>query len=141
LTRRAKHRQNGIVEMNLDRARGGAAGFLLGVDGGSSCPDGHDVQWDVVMGEDRAVSIAKRPRARKRRFYEMGPDYGVGGKAGYWLEDESILPPYKVFRLPASTAPAPFVFDKSAGSLPIELEPYYGWWIHFGSDKNSIGAA
>jgi hypothetical protein len=104
--------------------------FLLAVDGSSSlCPDGHDVQWDVVMGEESAVSIAKRPRARKRRFYEMGPDYGVGGKAGYWLEHESILPPYKVFRLPASTAPAAFVFDKSAGSLPIDLEPYYGWWL------------
>ncbi|QOZ70770.1 DUF1629 domain-containing protein [Bradyrhizobium arachidis] len=83
----------------------------------------------AVMNDERAVSIAKRSRARKRRYYEMGPDYSVGGRPGYWLEDESILPPYEVFRLPASTAPASFVFDKSKGSLPYDLEPYYGWWL------------
>ncbi|EJN15807.1 Protein of unknown function (DUF1629) [Bradyrhizobium sp. YR681] len=66
----------------------------------------------------------------------MGPDFGVGGKPGYWLEDESILPPYKVFRLPASTARAPFVFDKSIGSLPYDLEPYYGWWLI--SDRTKV---
>lgn len=81
------------------------------------------------MGDERAVSVAKRPRARKRRYYQMGPDYSVGGKPGYWLEDESILPRYEVFRLPASTATARFVFDKSVGSLPYDLEPYYGWWL------------
>jgi len=45
------------------------------------------------------------------------------------LEDRSILPPYEVFRLPASTPRAPFVFDKSMGSLPYDLEPYYRWWL------------
>lgn len=81
------------------------------------------------MSDDGAGSIAKRPSARKRRFYEMGPDLSVGGRPGYWLEDESILPPYKMLRLPASTAPAPFVFDKSVGTLPYDLEPYDRWWL------------
>ena len=63
--------------------RGVPRAFLLAVDGSPSpCPDGHDVQWDVVMGADRAVSIAKRPRARNHSFYEMGPYYSVGGKGG-----------------------------------------------------------
>ncbi|RXT36667.1 hypothetical protein B5V03_34080 [Bradyrhizobium betae] len=84
---------------------------------------------DTVMGDERSVSIAKRPRARKRRYYAMGPDYSVGSRPGYWLEDKSILPPYEVFRLPASTGRAPFVFDKSVGSLPYDLEPYYRWWL------------
>lgn len=30
LIRRAKHWQNGIIDMNLDRARGGTAGFFVG---------------------------------------------------------------------------------------------------------------
>jgi hypothetical protein len=79
------------------------------------------------MGDESAV--AKRPRARKRRFYRIGPDWRVGGKPGYWLEDESILPPYEVFRLPASIVRPTFVFDKSVGSLPYDLEPYYHWWL------------
>jgi hypothetical protein len=36
----------------------------------------------------------------KRRYYEMGPDYSVGGRPGYCLEDEGIFPPYAVRRLP-----------------------------------------
>ncbi|WP_246563117.1 imm11 family protein [Bradyrhizobium liaoningense] len=48
----------------------------------------------------------------------------VEGKPDYWLEDKSILPPHEVFRLPASTARAPIVFDKSVSDLPYDLEPY-----------------
>lgn len=80
------------------------------------------------MGDGSKASMEKRPRARKRHFYEISPGFGGGGP-GFWLEDESILPPYRVFRLPASTAPATFVFDRSQGSLPIDLAPYYGWWL------------
>lgn len=81
------------------------------------------------MGDEKTGPVESRPRARKRRYYGMGPDYSLGGRPGYRLEDESILPPYEVFRLPASTAPAPFVFDKSLGSLPYDLELYYNWWL------------
>ncbi|MEZ2146470.1 DUF1629 domain-containing protein [Bradyrhizobium sp. DN5] len=81
------------------------------------------------MSDEKAISVAKPPRARKRRLYRMSPDWRVGGKPGYWLEDESILPPYEVSRLPASTARAPVVFDKSVGDLPHDLEPYYRWWL------------
>lgn len=89
----------------------------------------HDVQLGAVMVDERAVPVARRPRARKRRYYRIGPDYRVGGRPGFWPEDESIFPPYEVFRLPASTARIPFVFDKSVGSLPYDLEPCYRWWL------------
>ncbi|MDH2341695.1 DUF1629 domain-containing protein [Bradyrhizobium sp. SSUT77] len=88
------------------------------------------------MAKERAASITKQSKGRKRRYYEIGPDLRVGGKPGYWLEDKSILPPYEVFRLPASTPPAPFMFDKSAGDLPYDLEPYYRWWLI--SDRTKV---
>lgn len=81
------------------------------------------------MSDDKAISGAKRPRARKRRFYQIGPDLNVGRGRGFWIEDESVLPPYKVRRLPASTPPVPYVFDKSKGSLPRDLQLCYGWWL------------
>jgi hypothetical protein len=112
---------------NSDKARGKPRAFLLNRSSGFSTQFRSQCSTSAVP--DSEASIVKQPRARKRRYYEMGPDYGVGGKPGYWLEDESILPPYAVSRLPASLAPAPFVFDRSAGSLPYDLEPYYGWWL------------
>ncbi|WP_453947143.1 imm11 family protein [Bradyrhizobium sp. USDA 372] len=48
---------------------------------------------------------------------------------GYWLEDESVLPPHGVRRLPASTPPIPYVFDKSVGQLPCDLEVCFAWWL------------
>lgn len=81
------------------------------------------------MSDEKTVSVAKRSRARKRRFYEMGPDFNVGGRPGFWVEDESMLPPYRERRLPASTPPVPYIFDKSEGDLPYDLELCYGWWL------------
>ncbi|PJG54226.1 hypothetical protein CVM73_15530 [Bradyrhizobium forestalis] len=80
------------------------------------------------MSNQKAISGAKRPRARKRRFYQIGPDFS-GGRPGFWVEDESILPPYRVDRLPASTPHVPYVFDKKVGSLPRDLEVCYHWWL------------
>lgn len=87
------------------------------------------------MADETGISVAKRPRARKRRFYEMGPDWN-GRSSGYWLENESILPPYGVARLPASLERVPLVFDRSRGVLPRDLEPCYGWW--FISDRTKV---
>lgn len=76
-----------------------------------------------------AVSAAKQPRVRKRRFYKMGRDSRAGRGRGFWIEDESVLPPHKLQRLPPSTPPVPYVFDKSKGSLPYDLELCYRWWL------------
>lgn len=81
------------------------------------------------MSDERAASAAKRPRARKHRYYNIGPDLSVSAAPGYELENKSILPPYEVRRLPALSEPARFVFDKSAGRLPADLDDFYGWWI------------
>lgn len=81
------------------------------------------------MSDEEAIPVARRPRARKRRLYQMGPDFRIRGGPGFWVEDESILPPYEVRRLPASTPCVPYVFDKSVGSRPYDLELCYGWWL------------
>ena len=81
------------------------------------------------MSDQKTVSVAKQPSARKRRFYKIGPDFRVGGGSGFWVEDESIFPPYGVSRLPASTPHVPYVFDKSVGSLPYDLELCDHWWL------------
>jgi len=87
------------------------------------------------MADETGISVAKRPRARKRRFYRIGPDWN-GRSSGLWVEDESILPPYEVDRLPASLERVPMVFDKSIGVLPRDLEPYYSWWLI--SDRTKV---
>lgn len=81
------------------------------------------------MVDEATVSRAKRPRARKRRFYAIGPDFRVGRGPGFRVEDESVLPPYREYRLPASTPHVPYVFDKSVGSMPYDLELCYHWWL------------
>nr|AWM08804.1 DUF1629 domain-containing protein [Bradyrhizobium symbiodeficiens] len=94
----------------------------------AACGREHDVQRDAVMRDDKAISAAKRPRARKRRFFEIGPDFNGRGP-GFSLLDESVLPPHRVYRLPASTPPVPYMFDKSKGSLPYDLELCFRWWL------------
>lgn len=81
------------------------------------------------MTDQNAIPVAKRPRARKRRFYEIGPNFALGGGLGFCLEDRSVLPPHGVSRLPASTPPVSCVFDKSVGKLPCDIELCSAWWL------------
>lgn len=81
------------------------------------------------MSNEKAIPIARRPRAPKSRFYNMGLNSYTGSGRGFWIEDESVLPPHGVDRLPASTPPVPYVFDKSKGSPPYDLELCYAWWL------------
>ncbi|TWB02115.1 imm11 family protein [Bradyrhizobium stylosanthis] len=81
------------------------------------------------MSDEEAIPAARRPRARKRRFYQIGPDFRIRGGPGFWVENESVLPPYEESRLPASTPRVPYVFDKSVGSRPYDLELCYNWWL------------
>lgn len=126
LTRRAKHRQSRIVE-RVD-ARGMPRAFLLDGDLGFLPGVTPGAQRGPVMSDEKVASVAKS-RARKRRFYKMGPDFRVGGRPGFWVEDESIFPPYRERRLPASTPHVPYVFDKSDGRPPYDLELCYHWWL------------
>ncbi|MGY8666473.1 DUF1629 domain-containing protein [Bradyrhizobium sp. UFLA05-109] len=80
------------------------------------------------MSDKQPNSIPRRPRARKRKFYVIGPDYRVGGKPGFRLEDNNILPRGH-YHLPPFDKPPRFVFDKRAGDLPRDLESYYGFWL------------
>ncbi|MCP3476982.1 DUF1629 domain-containing protein [Bradyrhizobium sp. CCGUVB1N3] len=87
------------------------------------------------MSSERSISIAKRPKVRKRKFYVIGPDYRVGGKPGFRLEDDNILPQGH-YHLPPFDEPPRFVFDKRAGDLPHDLESYYGFWLV--SDRTKV---
>lgn len=78
------------------------------------------------MTDEKVGSVAKRPRARKRRFYKIS--YNLSGRPG-WVADQSVLPPYRVMRLPASMPPVPVVFDKSDGRLPGDVELFFNWWL------------
>jgi len=80
------------------------------------------------MTGDKTKSIAKRPKARRRKFYKIGPDYRVGGRPGFRLEDDSILP-RDGHHLPHLADPPRLVFDKRAGDLPYDLEDYFGFWL------------
>ncbi|MCP3476986.1 DUF1629 domain-containing protein [Bradyrhizobium sp. CCGUVB1N3] len=80
------------------------------------------------MSDEKSKSIPRRSRARKRKFYVIGPDYRVGGKPGFRLEDNNILPRGH-YHLPPFDEPPRFVFDKKAGDLPYDLESYYGFWL------------
>ncbi|MHB0768801.1 imm11 family protein [Bradyrhizobium sp. 5.13L] len=79
------------------------------------------------MSDGKAISVARQPRARKRRFYKISPNNGGG--SGFSVADESVLPPYRVSRLPASTPPVPCIFNKSDGSPPYDLELCFRWWL------------
>lgn len=79
------------------------------------------------MSNQEAIAGAKRPRVRRHRFYRMRPK--GGGRRGYWVEDESVLPPHRVYRLPASNPHVPYVFNKKKGRLPYDIELCYQWWL------------
>jgi Protein of unknown function (DUF1629) len=71
----------------------------------------------------------KRPRKVKaRKFYDVGPDYRRGGRPGFWLEDESVLPK-EHHHLPHFVEPPRLVFDKRMGDWPCDLEDYRGFWL------------
>jgi uncharacterized protein DUF1629 len=80
------------------------------------------------MSDGKSKSIRRRPKAHRRKFYRIGPDYRVGGRPGFRLEDNSAIP-YGAQRLPDFAEPPRVVFDKSAGDLPSDLEPCARFWL------------
>ncbi|PWT83980.1 MAG: hypothetical protein C5B58_05525 [Acidobacteria bacterium] len=81
-----------------------------------------------MMSDGKSKSARRRPQARRRKFYRIGPDYRRGGKPGFRLEDNSVIP-YGAQRLPDFAEPPRVVFDESAGDLPSDLEPCARFWL------------
>jgi hypothetical protein len=76
----------------------------------------------------------KRARASRRRFYEITP-YRRGGALGFTLENEDVSP--SGFECLSDLDELPrFVFDKSRGTLPRDLEIYYAAWLI--SDRTKV---
>jgi Protein of unknown function (DUF1629) len=80
------------------------------------------------MSDEKSKPIAKRRQARNRTFYVMSFNYRRGGMPGYFLEDESVLPP-GLERLPDFVEPPHFIFDEAVGDLPGDLEQYDDFWL------------
>lgn len=80
------------------------------------------------MSGDNPKSIVKRPRARKRKFYKIGPDWRRGPAHGVELEDSRVIP-YGSKHLPDFVEPPRLVFDKKSGRPPHDLDPCAGFWL------------
>jgi hypothetical protein len=87
------------------------------------------------MAED-AVRAARRHKPTARKFYRMGPNLRVGGKAGFRLENEMVLtggrpvlvaPPGRGF--PSFPEAPRLVIDKKLGRPLRDIELYSGYWL------------
>jgi hypothetical protein len=87
------------------------------------------------MTSDNKKSVARQRKPRTR--YEMTFDYNRQGKRGFLLENRlSMAPDEKALRPPPGRrgfrdypeAPR-FLFDKSAGRLPQDLEQVGNYWL------------
>jgi len=79
-------------------------------------------------------SSTKRAGARKRKFYEV-THYRKGGPAGIILENKDVVLP-GLERLSDLAELPRYVFDKSRGRLPRDLERYYEAWLI--SDRTKV---
>jgi hypothetical protein len=88
-----------------------------------------------MMANPAAPERGRRPKARK--FYKMDLDLRVRGRAGYRLENESVLlqgqrllsPPAGRRGFPDYPEPPRFLFDKELGHFPRDLELCHSFWL------------
>ncbi|MBR0756566.1 DUF1629 domain-containing protein [Bradyrhizobium jicamae] len=80
------------------------------------------------MADRASNSIANRTKAHKRRFYEISSNYRREAAPGFYLQDESVIK-YEVDRLSEIAEQPCYVFDKSAGALPQDLEEDGAFWL------------
>jgi Protein of unknown function (DUF1629) len=87
------------------------------------------------MTSDNKKSVARQRKARTR--YLMTFNYNKGGKQGYSLENLlSLAPDEKAVRPPPGQRGfrdypemPRFLFDKSVGRLPQDLELFHAYWL------------
>lgn len=83
------------------------------------------------------LSPDSKRKLKARKFYEMSPDFRVGGVPGWKLENEEFIKPKGVVifardssrpGFPDFPEPPRFVVDKKLGRPPRDLEEY-GYWV------------
>jgi hypothetical protein len=87
------------------------------------------------MANPAAPKRGRQPKARK--FYKMDQDLRVRGRAGYILENESVLlqgqrllsPPTGRRGFPDYPERSRFLFDKKIGHFPRDLEVCHSFWL------------
>jgi hypothetical protein len=84
------------------------------------------LEW--IMKKAGSRSSAKRAGASRRKFYQINFDYRRDGALGFHLENENVLPP-RLESLSDLVEPPRYVFDKSVGRLPRDLELCYEVWL------------
>jgi Protein of unknown function (DUF1629) len=112
------------------RAFTAVAGALV-----ESCPSCSEPAEHIIMTSDNRKPVARQHKPRKR--YQMNFDYNRQSKRGFLLENRlSMAPDEKALRPPPGRrgfqdypeAPR-FLFDKSAGRLPLDLEEVGVYWL------------
>ena len=87
------------------------------------------------MSDEKPEPI-KRSRTIKRRFYQTGPNYRLGGRPGFAMENADVLapdtgvlepPPGRGF--PNYPEPPRFLFDKKIGVAPKDIELFHHYWL------------
>ncbi|WFU83769.1 DUF1629 domain-containing protein [Bradyrhizobium sp. CIAT3101] len=87
------------------------------------------------MSDEKSEPI-KRSKTIKRRFYDMCPNYRLGGRPGFVMENANVLapdtgvlesPPGQGF--PNYPEPPRFLFDKKIGVAPLDMELFHYYWL------------
>jgi Protein of unknown function (DUF1629) len=94
-------------------------------------------QSNITMTSDNMKPVTRKRKPRRREFYLMTFDYNRQGKKGYLLENlPSLAPDEKAIRPPPGRRgfrdypePPRFLFDKSVGHLPQDLEQFGNYWL------------
>jgi hypothetical protein len=93
----------------------------------------------TIMTSGNMKSVARQRKPRTRKFYHITFDYDRRGKPGFLLENLQSLVPSEheqARRLPPGRRAfrdcpevPRFLFDRSVGRLPLDLEQYYAYWL------------
>ncbi|MDE5443756.1 DUF1629 domain-containing protein [Bradyrhizobium sp. CSA207] len=80
------------------------------------------------MSQKNPKSSTRRSNPDQRKFYHITFDYLRGGSLGFHMENEGVLPD-EVGGLTGMIEPPRFMFKKSLGRMPRDLEIYRRYWL------------
>jgi len=98
------------------------------------------------MAEDTVNATRRTRKPKARKFYQIGPDFRLGGPPGLKLANEDALKEGR-FLLSMQEPGFPefpdtprFVFDKKLGRPPRDIEQYETYWFISDRMKEAIEA-
>jgi len=96
------------------------------------------------MTNDPADAGKRQTRRRERKFYDIGPDFRLGGAAGFKVENLAVLlqgrrvlvPPPGRRGFPDYPEPLRVLIDRKLGRPPRDMEQYHAFWLISGKAKS-----